>query len=389
MRRMTVPSRLRWRERLEEVGFVWHSPDNVPYWEEGAAWVFSLQEIEEDIEAPTAELEALCMELVSQVVSNEQQLTQLAIPQEQWDVVAQSWQRGDRNLYGRFDFAYDGASPAKLLEYNADTPTSLFEASVVQWMWLEDHLASGSLPKGSDQFNSLHEKLVAAFQHIRGGEPYHLHLAYTQGNIEDKGTVDYLEECARNAGLITHSMPINDIGLTKDGQFVDDNNHVIDVLFKLYPWEWLFREGFASSLKTAHTQFIEPAWKSILSNKGILPLLWQLAPNHPNLLPAYFANDPKVAELGSYYVEKPLFSREGANVTLRTTSALTSASTQGPYGVEGTIRQAVAPLAKANGRYVVLGSWVVASEPAGLGLREDVNPITQDTARFVPHIIEA
>ncbi len=389
MRRITVPLRLRWRERLEEVGFTWHSPDNTPYWEEGAAWVFSLQEIEEDIEAPTAELEALCMELVGQVVNNEQQLTQLAIPPEYWDVIAQSWQRGDRNLYGRFDFAYDATGPAKLLEYNADTPTSLFEASVVQWMWLEDHLASGSLPKGSDQFNSLHEKLVTAFQQIRGGELYHLHLAYTQGNTEDKGTIDYLEECAKNAGLNTQSIVMNDIGLTTNGQFVDADNHLIDVLFKLYPWEWLFRENFGSALRTAQTQFIEPAWKSILSNKGILPLLWQFAPRHPHLLPAYFSDDAKVGELGAHYVEKPLFSREGANVTLRTASALTSAMTQGPYGAEGTIKQAVAPLAKANGRYVVLGSWVVASEPAGLGLREDTNPITQDTARFIPHIIEA
>jgi hypothetical protein len=36
--------------------------------------------------------------------------------------------------------------------------------------------------------------------------------------------------------------------------------------------------------------------------QGILPLLWAMFPRHPNLLPAYFDDDPKVAELGTSYV---------------------------------------------------------------------------------------
>jgi glutathionylspermidine synthase len=385
---MTLPDRLRWRERLEEVGFVWHSPDGLPYWQEGAAWVFSLSEIEDDLEAPTAELEAMCLELVGRIISREDDMMRLAIPQQQWDMIANSWKRGDRNLYGRFDLAFDGTGPAKLLEYNADTPTSLFEASVIQWMWLEDHLAAGSLSKGTDQFNSLHEKLIAAFGQIMHGAANRLHLAHAEGSIEDQGTVDYLEECAKQAGLSTSRIFMHELGISAEHHLVDMQDQPIDALFKLYPWEWMFRENFALELPTLRTQFIEPVWKSLLSNKGILPLLWEMAPEHPNLLEAYFRNDPQVSRLGSHYVEKPLFSREGANVSMHTASALTSASTEGPYGAEGLIRQAVAPLAKANGRYVVIGSWVVASEPAGIGLREDMNPITQDTARFVPHIIQ-
>ena len=47
--------------------------------------------------------------------------------------IAASWKRRDASLYGRFDLRYDGQGPAKLLEYNADTPTSLFETAVFQW----------------------------------------------------------------------------------------------------------------------------------------------------------------------------------------------------------------------------------------------------------------
>ena len=65
------------------------------------------------------------------------------------------------SIYGRFDLRYDGAGPAKLLEYNADTPTTLLEASILQWNWLKD------THEGDDQWNSLHEKLVERVTSVR------------------------------------------------------------------------------------------------------------------------------------------------------------------------------------------------------------------------------
>ena len=387
MHRISFKPRENWQKRLEESGFHWHTPDGVPYWNESAAWVFSLREIEEGLEAPTAEIEQVCLEFVGNAVTSEEILGKLAIPEAQWDTIARSWQRGDRNLYGRLDLAYDGTGPAKLLEYNADTPTSLFEAAVAQWIWLEDNLKSGAIPAGCDQFTSVHEKLIAALGQMRGGRPYNLHLTQVSDSAEDIGTVDYLEDCAKQAGLTTQRLAIEEIGLSGDGRFVDMADVPIEVLFKLYPWEWLFREAFASALPTAPTQFIEPPWKAILSNKGLLPLLWEAFPGHKNLLPAYFSDSPRAASLGENYVEKPLFSREGANVTLHGRMGVTEA-TDGPYDAEPTIRQAVATLARGDGGYAVIGSWLIASEPAGIGIREDKGLITRDTARFVPHYIE-
>ena len=48
----------------------------------------------------------------------------------------------------------------------------------------------------------------------------------------------------------------------------------------------------------------------------MLPLLWEMFPGHPNLLPAFFEDDPNAATLGTSFVRKPLYSREGANVAL-------------------------------------------------------------------------
>ena len=146
------------------------------------------------------------------------------------------------------------------------------------------------------------------------------------------------------------------------------------------------RETFGASLPGAPTQFVEPPWKAILSNKAILPLLWAMFPNHPNLLPAYFEGDAKVAELGNSYARKPLFSREGANVDLIVDGKPVDRDA-GPYGAEGFIRQAVAPLPEFDGNYTVLGSWFAAGEPCGLNVREDASPITKNSSRFLPHAI--
>ncbi len=384
MQRQSVPPRPNGPKRLEEIGFDFHTPEEGRYWDESAAYVFSLREIEEDLEAPTAEIEQMCLDFVGRVIKDEEVLTKLAIPKQFWPVLEDSWVRGHRNLYGRFDFAYDGYGPAKLLEYNADTPTALLESSVAQWVWLEDQREAGVLPKGADQFNSLHEKLVEGLKQLKRGGSYHLHLTCAKDSAEDLGTVNYLAECARQAGKQTTILFVEDIGL-KDGKFVDVDENSINTLFKLYPWEWLFREEFGSSIPGCGTQFVEPAWKSILSNKGLLPLLWKMAPGHPNLLPAYFADD-KQADLSGDIVRKPLYSREGANISL-ISSGQEVQRADGPYGAEGYIVQKATRIPKLGGGYFIIGSWVVASEPAGICLREDDTPITTNMARFVPHFI--
>ncbi len=250
-------------------------------------------------------------------------------------------------------------------------------------------MARGVLGPGCDQFNSLHERLIAAFAQLRAPSPYRLHLACVQSSAEDKGTVDYLMDCAVQAGLDARFTYVEEIGLLSDGRFCDGANQPIETLFKLYPWEWLFREGYAANLATSRCQFVEPPWKALLSNKGLLACLWEMEPGHPNLLPAFFENDPRCASLSPRRVRKPLYSREGANVTLTERGQVLD-SDDGPYGAEGFVLQdAALNLFQADGHYAVLGSWLVASQACGLCLREDVSPITRNTSRFVPHYIEA
>ncbi len=388
MHRVTLPPRPDWVEQVERLGFAFHTIDGETYWDESAAVAFTLEEIERDIEGPTEAIEQLCFAFIEKALDHEETLTKLAIPAEHWDYIRDSWRRGERNLYGRLDLAYDGRGPAKLLEYNADTPTALFESSVVQWDWLEQAMARGAIPKGSDQFNSLHERLIAAFKDLREPSPYRLHLTCVQGSPEDKGTVDYLTDCAVQAGLDARFTYIEELGLLSDGRFCDGANQPIETLFKLYPWEWMFRESYGKAISRSGCQFIEPPWKAILSNKGLLACLWEMEPGHPNLLPAFFEGDPRCATLSARHVRKPLYSREGANVTLLERGRVLD-SDDGPYGAEGHVLQdAATNLFAADGKYAVLGSWLVASQACGLCIREDASPITKNTSRFLPHYIE-
>ncbi|WP_350305367.1 glutathionylspermidine synthase family protein [Photorhabdus viridis] len=384
MERIAITERPDWREKATEYGFNFHTMHGEPYWCEDAYYQFSLAQIEE-IENTTAELHQMCLQVVEKVVDSEELLTKFQIPKHCWDFVRSSWITSQPSLYSRLDLAYDGKSPAKLLENNADTPTSLYESAFFQWIWLEDQMNAGLLPAHADQFNSMQEQLIERFAQLRDEHGFGLlHMTCCQDTQEDRGTIQYLQDCALEAGVPTEFLFIEEIGLGEKGQFTDLQDQVISNLFKLYPWEMMFREIFATKLEDAGVRWLEPAWKSIISNKALLPMLWKMFPNHPNLLPAYFADDNHPAM--DSYVIKPLFSREGANIRI-IENGKEIASADGPYGKEGMIVQQFHTLPKFGDSYTLIGSWLVNDQPCGIGLREDRELITQDLSRFYPHII--
>lgn len=386
MERRAIAERPDWRQQAAAVGFDFYTVAGQPYWDETTHYRFTLEQIERDLETPTQDLVGMCYQAVDYILDRPDLLHRFAIPEQAWDYIKASWQRQDKDLYGRFDLRYDGASPAKLFEFNADTPTSLFEAAVFQWQWLEQNVARGALSKAADQFNSIHDKLIAAFGNYGFGR-HLLHFAALRDEPEDRLTVDYLEDCAKQAGISTVSLAIADIGITADAHFTDLDDRIISHLFKLYPWEWLLTEPFGAQLLRDTMWLIEPPWKMTLSNKGLLAVLWEMFPGHASLLPAYFEDDPRVSALTGGYVRKPLLGREGSNIEIVTPGGAAQ-HPAGPYGDEGYIVQALAPLPEFAGNRPVIGSWVVAGQACGIGIREEAALVTGNAARFVPHIID-
>lgn len=387
MRRVAIAPRADWRAQAEELGFHFHTIDGATYWDESAYYALTLEQVERDIEQPSQALHDMAMALVDEVVGSEELLDRLHIAPMYRDWIAASWRAREPHLYGRMDLAYDGTGPAKLYELNYDTPTSLYESAYFQWLWLEQQIAAGVLPKTADQYNGIQEALVEAFGTLArdGRIGARVHFAAVRESVEDQATVLYLRDCANQAGVDTAMVAVEDIGLSAEGWFTDRDDTVIQTLFKLYPLEFMMEEEFGPALLEDTMQLLEPPWKAILSNKGVLPLLWERHRGHPNLLEAHFDDAPADAPAPGF-VRKPLFSREGANIEITTLDGQRIA-TDGPYGGGPAILQAFHPLTAFDGHYPLVGSWVIGDRAIGIGMREDATLVTQDTSRFVPHAI--
>lgn len=373
MLRTITPPRIGWQEKVESYGMLYHTIDGEVYWDETAYYSFSTAEIDE-LESATNTLQELCIAAAGHVITNKLydklQIPPLAVP-----LIERSWENDEPSILGRFDLAYDGLSPPKLLEYNADTPTALLESSVIQWFWLKERFPE------ADQFNSIHEKLIAGWQDLKQYIDGRLYFSCVKDAPEDLGNLEYLRDTALQAGLTTEQFFIEDIGYDSlNSRYLDSNDNVIESMFKLYPWEWLINEFFGRYLEKSCITLIEPAWKMILSNKAILPILWELNPRHPNLLETSF--DPE--HFRDNFVSKPFLSREGSNICIHRNGLTTE--NDGSYAGKGIIYQELAKLPVFDGNFPVVGSWVIYGESAGIGIREDRSAITTNNSRFVPHL---
>lgn len=376
MKRITTVPRNNWQAAVEELGFGFHTT-NVPYWDESVYYEMEMKEIL-FIEKATAELWDLSLGAVQHVMDH-QLYAKFGIPEWIIPQIEKSWAEDHPAIYGRFDLCYKN-NELKLLEFNADTPTSLYEAGIVQWFWLKD------FDKNSDQFNSIHEKMIAYWKYLKNYlQPGPLHFTCLKETLEDLTNIEYIRDCAIQAGLETKLVFIDDLGWeAQSKQFLDLEGQPIKNIFKLYPWEWLLTDDFGKHIPEDSNRalWIEPAWKMILSNKAILPILWELYPDCPYLLPAYF-EEGKLTN----YVKKPILSREGANIDL-VMKNISLQKTQGSYGAEGYIYQDLFTLPNFSDHYPVIGSWIIGQEPAGMGVREANTLVTDNQSRFVPHLIK-
>jgi glutathionylspermidine synthase len=225
VKRLEIKPRPNWQAEVERVGLTFHTPEGHAYWDESACYRFSAREVDE-IEAATEELQRICL-AAGQFIIDHDRFDDFHIPTAARPLIRDAWEKEPPSIYGRFDLMYNGSGPPKLLEYNANTPTSLLEASVVQWYWHLDKMP------GTDQFNSIHEKLIAQWREIL---PYlksgHLHFT-AMNNAEDMTTIEYLRDTAQQGGIRTSALAIDQIGWNERArEFRNLEEHRIESIFR-------------------------------------------------------------------------------------------------------------------------------------------------------------
>lgn len=382
MKRVILPPRPNWAQQHLDIGFDYYnlpSADGSMYWSEGIAYEFTLKQIEQ-LEDAANDLHQMCLEVVRKLVNSGDYPAYFALPDAAIAHIESSWKQQAAMLYGRFDFAYDGKN-IKMLEYNADTPTGLLEASVAQWLWLEQ---VDQIPH-RDQFNSIHEDLIARWQMLFPKASTIHFAASGDAGREDWGNLEYLMDTAYQANLNVSEISIDNIGWDSEN-FVDLNHQPIQHLFKLYPWEWIWEEQFSEFIST-RTQWIEPCWKMLLSNKAILVELWKMFPNHPLLLESHPFSTQQNYQ--GKWAKKPILAREGANINLvehnRDLGAASGSFYFNDYAKYGYIMQKWAETPIFSGNSTTLGLWMVGDECSGMSIREDQYTIIGNDAHFAAH----
>lgn len=390
MERIVVPARPDYLTRLADAGCTFPTMYGQPYMAETlpqpAAYRLTADEVAK-IETATRELHAIGLAVVDHAVHNEKAMNLLGIPNGFADVVAASWKRSDPDLYQRLDLCFDRASGEyKMFEFNGDTPTGVVEMNA-NLAWWQDARDMGMIGKDTDVFNDFRFHMVNRMSELKSriGDKV-FYFSSVKNNDEEEATVRFLKQCAEDAGLFTDFLHLEDIRAT-DGELIDAESFRIEWLFKLFPWEDMAVGNFSETIRrTTSCTFTEPAWKMVWSNKAFLALAWKLFPNHPNLLPAFVEGDPAASGL-TEFIRKPQWGREGQNMSI-VKDGNTVHKSEGVYGDDTMILQQYLPMPSYDGRYPIIGSWVVNNQPAGVLIREDGNLITGNLSACLPTFVQ-
>ena len=377
---------------LESLGFVWHTDNDESAYISDELVVISEQEAEAYYEA-TNTLYDMFVEAGEYVVENNL-FHEIGIPFNLVEVIKESWENDVHwHLYGRFDLAggVDG-KPIKLLEFNADTPTALFETAIIQWAMLKQNGL-----EESSQFNATYEALVENFKRLvileedvsdfeERYEGWKFLFTSIRGNAEEENTVKLLQHIANEAGYETEFAYIDEVEFDSDeGIFFNDENY--ELWFKLIPWEDIALEEsdlamlLTNIIKNQKAIIFNPAYTLLFQSKGLLKILWDLYPNHPLLLESSF--EPLQ---GQKQVEKPVFGREGANVSILDEDAKALESEDGDYANHKMLYQAYTQLATDTQGNSYQAGVFYAYEACGLGFRKG-GKILNNMSKFVGHIV--
>ncbi|ARQ98477.1 glutathionylspermidine synthase [Campylobacter devanensis] len=378
---------------LESIGFGWHTDLDGSRYISNELVSITQDEAEAFYEA-TNELYDMYVAAAEYVINNDL-FHELGIPFNLVDTIKASWENDVHwHIYGRFDLAggVDG-KPIKLIEFNADTPTSLFETAIIQWAMLKFN----NLDEAA-QFNDVYEALVENFKRLvtlqedtsafdEYYEGWKILFSSIAGSVEDENTTRLLESAARDAGFECDFAFASEVSFDdENGIFWNEQNW--EYWFKLIPWEMIAIDEsdlaliIKNIIKNQKAIILNPAYTLLFQSKGIMKILWDLYPNHPLLLESSF--EPLK---GKKQVKKPFLAREGANVSIINSDGSIEIQNDGEYASGKFLYQEFADFAKDENGDSYQAGMFFAFEGCALGFRKGKD-IIDNYSKFVGHIIE-
>ncbi|WP_345984899.1 glutathionylspermidine synthase family protein [Sulfurimonas sp. HSL-1656] len=379
-------------DTLEQLGFTWHTDSDGTHYVADELVLVSDAEAEAYYEAANT-LYDMYVQAAEYVIENEL-FFDLGIPFNLVEPIKKSWENDVHwHVYGRFDLAggIDGA-PIKLIEFNADTPTGLYESAVLQWALLKHN--------GLDearQFNNIYEALLQNFRRLitlfddpddfeKFYDGWKILFSSVEGNDEEEVTTKLLRQIATDAGFATGFEFLQNVRFDDEGIF-DASDTPYEYWFKLYPWEDIATDEpelavlLGNIMQHQKAIILNPAYTLLFQSKGMMKILCDLFPDSPYLLQTSF--EPLE---GTKQVEKRMFGREGANTKIIGSDGSVLHATEGPYGNYRPVYQAYAefPQDRDGNRYQA--GVFFAYEACGLGFRRG-GEILDNMSKFVGHVL--
>ena len=377
---------------LEEIGFTWHTDTDGSKYISDELVEVTQEEAQEYYEAANT-LYDMYVQAAEYVIDNDL-FFDLGIPFNLIEIIKKSWENDVHwHIYSRFDLAggIDGKD-IKLIEFNADTPTALFETALLQWAILKANNMDEER-----QFNNVYEaisenfkRLITLFDDTDKFEAFYdgwkILFSSIEGNDEEEATTKLLQQMATDAGFVTKFEFLQNVRFDEEGIYdSDDINY--EYWFKLYPWEDIAVDE--PELATMLTKIIQnqkaiilnPPYTLLFQSKGMMAILYELFPDSPYLLKTSF--EPLK---GIKQVEKPVFGREGANTKIIDANGTITAETTGPYENYKKVYQEYNEFPKDMHGAKYQAGVFFAYEACGLSFRKG-GEILDNMSKFVGHVI--
>ena len=351
-----------------------------------AYYVFSNHYAEKIFRA-TLELHYIAIQATERVIGSDELLSTFKIPPQLWEMIRTSWNRSRKSISGRFDFGIDGKK-VKMLEYNADSAGMIVETGIIQQRWAK--FIEGDVGVGAG--SRLKQGFIDGFFNVCGGEK--VHLLVDGSEYDEILMAVYIKEILAEAGIES-----KEVISCKDLRWSDDRQSILDTdgvplkyVWKTWNWFTIFSDylkgeqndlGVSLSEVCMHPgiQVFEPMWKVVTTNKALLAVMWEMFPNHPNLLETHW--EASEGFEGRGYVSKPIQGRLGQNITIFGNDDKILEEISGDFAGNENVYQELFDMTQVNGLYPLMCSWVANERPAGFIIRESQKLITEYTSPII------